>query len=299
MNKRNNLIFKHLDRNGNGLEVGPSHSPIAPKKEGYRVHVIDHLNKDQLIEKYRGHGVNLENIEDVDFVWKGESFLELTRNAKHYDWIIASHVIEHVPDLIRFLLSCDDVLKDGGMLSLVIPDKRFCFDHFRSLTSISKIIDNFIENRIVSSPGTMVDYHLNVVSNNNQISWSQYSEKKFKTIHSVRDALLIMQKVLDTNVYIDCHESVFVPSSFRLMIQDLFDLGFIPFREVDFSETEGFEFYITLSRIGKGLVTERIKMLNKIHSEVSQKPSFWDYTWLRLKIIVRWLIDAWHKKKSV
>ena len=40
-------------------------------------------------------------------------------------------MIEHTPDLIAFLADCDAVLKDTGVLSLVIPDKRYSFDRFR------------------------------------------------------------------------------------------------------------------------------------------------------------------------
>ena len=40
----------------------------APKKQGLRVYVLDHCDKKALIKKYRRHEVNIENIEEVDFV---------------------------------------------------------------------------------------------------------------------------------------------------------------------------------------------------------------------------------------
>src|SRR5437764_11172909 len=40
----------------------------APKKQGLRVYVLDHCDKKALIEKYLRHEVNIENIEEVDFV---------------------------------------------------------------------------------------------------------------------------------------------------------------------------------------------------------------------------------------
>ncbi len=33
-----------IDRNGQGLEVGPLFSPMAPKCDGFNVHVVDYLN---------------------------------------------------------------------------------------------------------------------------------------------------------------------------------------------------------------------------------------------------------------
>src|SRR6185437_1662157 len=104
-----------------------SFRPTAAKKDGYQVYVVDHLNREQLIEKYQHDPVATENIEEVDFVWRGQPYAELTGRTKFYDWIIASHVIEHTPDLIGFLNDCDSILKDDGILSLAVPDKRFCF----------------------------------------------------------------------------------------------------------------------------------------------------------------------------
>ena len=134
-------ILSRIDKTGWGVEIGPSHSPIVPKCAGYNVHVIDYMTKSQLIEKFKEHKVQFENIEEVDYVWTGGSYLSLTKKPKFYDWVIASHVIEHTPDLIGFLQDCDSILKDDGVLSLAIPDGRDCFDHFRPITGISKIID--------------------------------------------------------------------------------------------------------------------------------------------------------------
>ena len=117
--------LRHIDKNGDGVEIGPSHSPIAPKRDGYKVQIIDHATREQLIEKYKSHDVQLDNIEEVDYVWSGESYISLTGKKKFHDWIIASHVIEHTPDLIGFLNDCDSILKDDGVISLVIPDMRY------------------------------------------------------------------------------------------------------------------------------------------------------------------------------
>ena len=128
---REEIILAHIKRDGLGLEIGAGCSPIAPKKQGFRVHVLDHCDKEALIEKYRPHGIAVENIEEVDFVWDGRPYGELIGRRHVYDWIIASHVLEHTTDLIGFLNDCDSLLKEGGVLSLAVPDKRYSFDHFR------------------------------------------------------------------------------------------------------------------------------------------------------------------------
>ena len=50
---REEIILKHVKRDGLGLEIGPSCAPIAPKKQGFHVHVIDHCDKKALIESQK------------------------------------------------------------------------------------------------------------------------------------------------------------------------------------------------------------------------------------------------------
>ena len=50
---REEVILVHIKRDGLGLEIGAGCSPIAPKKQGFRVHVLDHCDKKALVEKYR------------------------------------------------------------------------------------------------------------------------------------------------------------------------------------------------------------------------------------------------------
>jgi predicted SAM-dependent methyltransferase len=270
---RKEKVLRHINKNGQGVEIGPSHSPVAPKKEGYKVHIIDHMSREQLIAKYKDHHVNLENIEEVDFVWRGENYSELTGKDKYYDWIIASHVIEHTPDLLGFLNDCDTILKDDGVISLAVPDKRYCFDHYRPITGISQIIDSHFQKTIIHTPGTVAEYYLNVVSKAGNIAWDSNATGRYNFVHSLEDALQGMKSALNKNAYLDVHAWCFVPHSFRLIVHDLFRLGLIPFQEVGFFQTEGCEFYVTLGRNGQGINRSRLEILDIIESEIKDKVS--------------------------
>ena len=59
------------------MEIGPSHHPIASKKEGYHVEVVDWLERQGLREHYMNHGVDIDAIEEVDYVWHGGSYFNL------------------------------------------------------------------------------------------------------------------------------------------------------------------------------------------------------------------------------
>lgn len=265
---REEKILKHIDKNGSGVEIGPSHNPIAPKNEGYRVDVIDCVDREQLIGKFKVHDVNLDKIEEVDFVWQGESYSELTGKTKHYDWIIASHVIEHTPDLIGFLNNCDAILKEDGVISLVVPDKRYCFDHYRPITGISKIIDSHFLKSTNHTPGAVAEFSLNFVSQSGKVGWGPGITGEYSFSNSIENAIQAMNSVVNDDAYVDVHAWCFVPHSFRLIIHDLFCFGFIPFKEVDFHQSAGCEFFITLGRKGKGVNKSRMEMLESIESEL-------------------------------
>jgi len=181
-----------------------------------------------------------------------------------FDWIIASHVIEHTPCLITFLKNCEAVLKENGALSLIIPDKRYCFDLYREKTSLSSVLDAFREKRKIHSPGTAAEYFLSVVTKNGNIAWSHDTEGETRFVHGLSDAKQAIEGIENEGAFLDLHSWVFTPYSFRLLIEDLHQLGYIRLRERCFFNTEGCEFYITLGPqgLGPGLTRLELARLN-------------------------------------
>lgn len=60
-----------------------------------------------------------------------------------YDFVLSSHMLEHTANPIRALTEWMRLLKDNGALLLVVPNKRFTFDHRRPVTSIEHLISDF------------------------------------------------------------------------------------------------------------------------------------------------------------
>ena len=52
-----------FDRNGVGLEIGPSYNPVVSKASGARVETLDHCDQKALLEKYKNSKVDVEKIE--------------------------------------------------------------------------------------------------------------------------------------------------------------------------------------------------------------------------------------------
>lgn len=267
-------VFSKLDQTGLGLEIGPSHNPIAPKKQGFNVHILDHASAEDLKKKYAGHGVNLDNIEEVDYIWSGETFEKLIGKKEFFDWIIASHVIEHVPDMIGFLNQCSNILKKDGKLSLVIPDKRYCFDYFSPLSTTGDFLDAYSEKRTRPTPGQVFDHFSNASKRLNNIAWSNDglggADGLLQTFSDAESEYIRSNTSLD---YIDVHCWKFIPTSFLLIISDLENLRLIDFEVIDFYETDGCEFYVTLAktyRSGKDENSNRFDKLIEMERELKR-----------------------------
>lgn len=77
----------------------------------------------------------------VDFLADGQA-LPLADNA--LDYLCSSHVLEHLPNPLAALIEWHRVLRPGGLLYLVVPDKRFTFDAPRALTAPEHLLRDFL-----------------------------------------------------------------------------------------------------------------------------------------------------------
>jgi 2-polyprenyl-3-methyl-5-hydroxy-6-metoxy-1,4-benzoquinol methylase len=114
------------------IEIGASYHPIVPKSAGWQTTVVDHADREELAKKYRNLGIDVEPIEPVDIIWREGTISDAfpADQFGRFDGLIASHVAEHIPDLIGFLQAADRLLKPDGVIALALPDKRAMFDFF-------------------------------------------------------------------------------------------------------------------------------------------------------------------------
>jgi Methyltransferase domain len=248
---RRDRILSGLNLAGTGLEIGGGYNPIASKAE-FRVDHLDHADRDTLIAKYASQGIDTSRIESVDYVWSGQTYAELV-GEKRYDWIIASHVIEHVPNPIQFLNDCTEILSENGVLSLVIPDKRFCFDYYRPPSGLARMIDAFVAGDARTTAGSVVEHIMYAATVNGAITWDRSTEQcPPMFLHTAEQARGLYDSVAREGANHDVHAWVFTPASFRLIAEDLNRLGLISVRERSWYDTEGYEFYVQLSQRGGG-----------------------------------------------
>jgi len=67
------------------------------------------------------------------------------RNSS-YDFVLSCHSLEHVANPLKALLEWKRLLKEKGVLVLVLPEKKITFDHKRNYTSFGHIIRDYQNN---------------------------------------------------------------------------------------------------------------------------------------------------------
>ena len=60
-----------------------------------------------------------------------------------YDYLLASHVLEHIANPLKALNTWKRVLRPEGILILVVPHRDGTFDHRRPITTLDHIVDDF------------------------------------------------------------------------------------------------------------------------------------------------------------
>ena len=256
------VIRRLFDTLGKGLEIGPSYNPLLRKRDGFNVDIVDYTTASELRKIH-----TTADIEEVDFVTNGAAIGDAVPNKSAYDFIVASHVIEHTTDLIRFINDCSSLLKETGVLVLVVPDKRHCFDMYQPITSTGDILQAHHEQRVRHTSARIFDAYASVIHRQGHIVWPMGYGGEATFVHTLEKAYTEYQNSIVTNTYIDVHEWYFVPSSFRLILRDLAELKICKLREEKFIDSVGPEFYLTLSRQSAGCPLDRLSLTRSIATE--------------------------------
>jgi len=265
-----------ISRDMLGLEIGPSFNGRFRKADGWNVEIADHAPANELRAKYASiDGVDVQNIEEVDYIWQGGDLSNLISHTNYYDFIFASHVIEHMLDPIGFMQSCEKLLKPSGKLILIVPDKRHCFDFLRPISTFGNLIESHQTNSRKHRSGAVFDHYAYTGDLGGHAIWEAgwgHSHKLSPSfsVNDVTEAYEIFRKTLSESEYCDVHAWNFVPSSFRLIMKDLNSVGMIGLREAGFAPTHRCEFYFSASSIASGCPLSRIDIVRDIAREQIQ-----------------------------
>jgi hypothetical protein len=243
-----------------GLEIGPLAAPRIRKSEG-PVRYLDHADADGLRQKYVADPDmqhRLADIVDVDYViGENQGIYDAVAHDAPFDYVIASHLIEHIPDPVTWMQDVAKALRVGGVLSLVIPDKRYCFDVNRRTTEIGDLVDAHLRHLHQPSFRQVYDFISKEISGEVDTAaiWAGTADYAGVVRSDVADpdvaAFELCREMDEAGGFVDVHCHVFTPDSFLELYGKLARLGLIDFEMAYFSPTElnTLEFFVSLRRL--------------------------------------------------
>ena len=240
-------VFESLPAGGPFLEVGPLDSPLL-EKAAHSVHYLDYLSTADLRGKYE-HDPNVDQsrIVEIDFV-SGGNMVSAVPSGLRFAGIVASHVVEHVPDLIGWLAQARELLVPGGILSLVVPDKRYTFDRARDVSTLGEVIGAHLEGRVRPGPVQVVQFFSSAVRFDLAAAWAgTLTPADLHPKHAL-DVAVELGRQAASGRYVDVHCWIHTPRSFLELMAGLTQHGFAGFSLSSFRDTAPgeLEFYIAL-----------------------------------------------------
>lgn len=240
---------------GRGLEIGPLHRPTVTPAEG-GVSYVDVFATARLREMYANDpSVSVELIPEVDFTLTTptgvQSLSAATAPGAPYDWVIASHVIEHVPDLVAWLAEVAEVTVEHGALVLAVPDRRYCFDLHRPPTTVGQILQAHELRETRPSVRAIFDHHRSILKVNTRALWDGKPPPGYDARRL--DLAAVTAKVARGRAgeYVDSHVWTFTPASFLEQMAELRRLGLSSWycNQIDPTRRGELEFLVVLRRL--------------------------------------------------
>jgi SAM-dependent methyltransferase len=261
MSRVEKLLFGLDLANMQGLEIGALNHPIVDRSHS-GIRYLDHLDTAGLREKYRDNPtVDIETIVDVAFVHQAGTLSDTVAGAR-FDYVVASHVAEHVPDLIGWLQQVAQILKPEGVLALAVPDMRFSFDGRRQPSTIVDALDAHLAGLQRPSFRQALDYqqYVTVAGDAGWLErlWQDPAlARQVPLLHPNRIRSLGVaelrryHRAMAEGLYIDAHCWVWTPASLLEIWTEMAHLDLLPYTLRSFETTQpgSNEFLLTLRRL--------------------------------------------------
>ena len=143
--KKIDLYLKYFT-DKTGIEIGGPSTVFSKEIPIYQV--IDSLDGCNFSSQTIWEGTILEG-ENFNFFEnkKGHQYICEANNldaipSEKYDFLIASHCLEHCANTLKTVEEWLRVIKKGGAILLILPDKRYTFDYSRPVTTFEHLIND-------------------------------------------------------------------------------------------------------------------------------------------------------------
>lgn len=228
-----------IERGVSTLEIGPFLQPCLKRPE-HSVEYFDVLDRDGMIKRAQQildgseekHEYFVEGIRDAREICYVHPEGDLSSVEETFGNVFSSHCIEHQVDIIKHLNDVYDILEPGGRYYVIAPDKRYCFDYFHPESRFVDAVAAHLEKRKFHTPTKVLEHLMNCTHNDPTRHWAgDHGERRLdsglyeQSPDHYRHALDLALSA--TWQYVDVHNWIFTPDSFREVIDKLFEKGFV------------------------------------------------------------------------
>ncbi|MES2952599.1 MAG: methyltransferase domain-containing protein [Pseudomonadota bacterium] len=178
-----------------GAEIGAFKTPIPGITPVYVDRFSEYANEPTMAE-YFGDAADLP-------------FVDSSLN-----YVATSHVIEHAANPLGAFLEWYRVLRHGGVIYMVVPNRLAIFDRTRALTTVDHIVQDY-RNNVTQCDGTHIDDFVN------NVDWKEFSPGTLDSeVPQKRQELQqSYQSAIESGSEINIHFHTFDPESMAELIQ--------------------------------------------------------------------------------
>lgn len=174
-------LVQSVGKGGICLEIGPYFTPIVT---GENVRYFDVFDSEELRRRAKLDPEPNVTADTVPEMHYSDPDGDLSIIKERFNEVVSSHCIEHQPDFIGHLEKVYDLLEDGGRYVAMIPDKRYCFDHFSPFSSLGNVLEAHAEKRRRHSLASILNLYGAMTHNNAKRHWAgdHFDEDYYATI---------------------------------------------------------------------------------------------------------------------
>ncbi len=181
-----------------GVEIGAFKSPVPGlHPPPFYVDYFREFGREQVHADYYGEACNLP--------FRDNSL----------DYVVTSHVLEHVGNPIAALAEWCRVLRPGGIIYLVVPDRRLTWDRPRALTPVNHLLEDY-QRKVTACDPTHIDDFVFGVEDTffGGADAQHHRDRRAKLADDLREAV---RQGLEINI----HFHTFEPSNVLGLLQEL------------------------------------------------------------------------------
>ncbi|MES2662744.1 MAG: class I SAM-dependent methyltransferase [Pseudomonadota bacterium] len=203
---------------GDVLEIGPGSHPF-PTAQNARVKYVDRSvegGRDANWPELSGqpHGIDA----DFDLNLDSDALSPLAEGS--FDCVVASHVLEHLANPVRVIQELERVLRPGGKLVLILPDRTKTFDSMRTPTDLVHVLDEFHRGVTAVSDEHIIEFCQAIYE---QPSFHPEQVREWHNPAKLDDRLLALHR--RRSIHVHCWS----PEEFAILIAGLLGQGLISF----------------------------------------------------------------------